>query len=110
MLLQMMASCSTCSPSFSTREPHPHMTAVAIGLVVGGATAAERQTMGLADGATRAAYNFQIAGDGERAVMKRPNGNWPIADFKRRYITGRGLARRDELRGVMGAVAEWFVL
>ena len=64
----------------------------------------------LADGATRAAYNFQIAGDGQRAIMQRPNGNWAVAGFKRRYITGRRLARRHEIGDVMGAVAKWFVL
>ena len=86
------------------------MTAVAIRLVVRGATAAESQLLSLADGATRAAYNFQIAGDGQRAIMQRPNGNWAVAGFKRRYITGRRLARRHEIGDVMGAVAKWFVL
>ena len=86
------------------------MTAIAVRLVVRGATAAERQILGLADGATRAAYNFQIAGDGQRAVMQRPNGNWAVAGFKRRYIAGRRLARRYEVGGVMGPVAKWFVL
>ena len=86
------------------------MTAVAIRLVIGGATAAERQILGLADRATRAAYNFQIAGDGQRAVMERPNGNWAVADFKRRHIAGRRLARRHETGGVMGTIAKWLVL
>src|SRR5580698_8689211 len=67
----MITSCSASSSSFSTHEPHTHMTAIAVRLVVRGATAAERQVLGLADGATRAAYNFQIAGDGQRAILCR---------------------------------------
>ena len=86
------------------------MTAVAIRLVTRGATAAESQLLSLADRATRAAYNFQIAGDGQRAVMQRPDGNRAVAGFKRRNITGWRLPRRHETGGVMGPVAKWFVL
>jgi len=86
------------------------MTAVAIRLVVRGATAAESQLLSLADGATRAAYDFQIAGNGQRTVVQRPDGNWAVAGFKWRYIAGRRLARRHETGGVMGTIAKWLVL
>src|SRR5580704_8362740 len=74
----MITSCSASSSSFSTHEPHTHMTAIAVRLVVRGAAAAERQVLGLADGATRAAYNFQIAGEASGPLCRGRMATGPL--------------------------------